>query len=266
MVSRSYPFEMILLLAAFLLPDMASAVTQVMGSSLALVPNATFGCSAKPAILDSNGDFGLIASNSADCTWRQTGVFGVLSGDTRFSSVPGDGWITQISVRSGPNPAPLSFVILRQLSTPGFGAESQCCFFVSETAPVQPQPNTITTFVTNIPVQRNTIDGIFAVDLIGISAQSGSGTLPLFFFGTPNAFQLTQFGSVNAGFFYPRVGAIPNDAGGGRREEGLPGVEVLIQWTWCPAADGDVACGVAPDAVLPLGALPNWGGWRAILR
>jgi len=31
--------------------------------------------------------------------------------------VPGDGRITSVTIRSGPTPAPLSLVILRQLST-----------------------------------------------------------------------------------------------------------------------------------------------------
>lgn len=250
---------------AMLVPGMAGGAVQVMGSTLTVAPNLPqFDCSALPTIVDTSGNFGIVPSNTSDCTWRQSGVYGVLSGDTRFSSVPGDGWITRISVRSGPNPAPLSFVIFRQLSTPGFGPQSQCCFFVSETRPVQLQPNATTTFATNLPVQRNTINGFLAVDLIRISAQAGTGSLPLFFFpGQQNAFALTQFGSVNAGFFYPRLGAVPNDSGGGRREEGLPGVEVLIQWTWCPATDGAAACGVAglpPGFVGPIGATNNGNG------
>lgn len=211
-----------------------------MGSSLAVAPNVDWGCEARPAIADSNGNFALFPSNAPDCTWRQSGVFGVTAGDTRFSSVPGDGTITSVSVRSGPNPAPLRFVILRTLTTPGFGGEAQCCFFVGESPPVQPQPNAVTTFRTNIPVVRNTIDGFLAVDLFGISAVAGTGSLPLFIPRQPNAFDLTTPGSVNAGFFYPRLGAIPNDGGGGRREEGIPGVELTVRWTWCPAGQ---SCG-----------------------
>jgi hypothetical protein len=56
----------------------------------------------------------------------------------------------------------------------------------------------------------------------------GQSAFPLSSTGRNNAFDLTQPGSVNAGIFYPRIGAIPNDSGGGRREEGIPGVEVLI--------------------------------------
>lgn len=232
---RSRPVTLALLALSLAFCGTAAAQSITMGSPLTQAPNVSFGCDAQPAIADSNGDFGLFVSNAPDCTWRQSGVFGVTSGDGRFSSVPGTGTITSVSVRSGPTPAPLRFVIFRTLSTPGFGGEAQCCFYVGETDPVQPQPNAVTTFQTNIPVTRDTIDGFLAVDLFGISAASGTGTLPLFIPGQPNAFDLTTFGSVNAGFFYPRLGTIPNDVGGGRREDGIPGVELTVQWTWCPA-------------------------------
>jgi hypothetical protein len=218
----------------------AQAVT--MGSNLTSVPNISIDCAVQPVIESQFFNFVPSASGTADCTWRQAGVFGVISGDSRFSSVPGDGVITSVSVRSGPNPAPLKFSILRQLTTPGFGAEGQCCFFVGESAEVQPAPNTVTTFPVNIPVVRNVLDGIYAIDLFAVSARSGAGTLPLFSTtgGVSNAFQLTEQGSVNAGFFYPRVGADPNDSGGGRRETGMPGIELLVQWTWVPSGGGQI--------------------------
>jgi hypothetical protein len=45
------------------------------------------------------------------------------------------------------------------------------------------------------------------------------------------------------------MGGVAGDAGGGRREESMPGVEVLLQYTWCPA--GQVCGGVSggPPAV-----------------
>jgi hypothetical protein len=193
-------------------------------------------------IADYNGNYTVIPSNASDCTWRQAGVFGVTQGDTRFSSVPADGWITSVSIRSGSNPAPLSFVVFRQLGASGFGENSQCCFFVSETGLVRPQPNAISTFRTFIPVQRNTIDGVRAFDLFGVSAPAGAGSLPLAQVGTINNFVQFTPGSVNAGYFYPRIGSIPNDAGGGRREEGIPGIELLVQFTFCPATDGAAFC------------------------
>ena len=235
----------------------AGAQPVTLGSPLTQAPNLSLDCAGMPALLpDASGNFGLFQSGVPDCTWRQSGVFGSLT-DPRVSSVPGDGRIISISVRSGPNPAPLRFVILRQLAAPGVG--EACCFFVRETAPVQPQPNTVTTFAVDIPVERNTIvrdpgdpgtpgdpddpgrpaDGTRAADLLAISAAAGTGDLPLFSTGRNNSFQFTEPGSVNASFFYPRMGTIPNDSGGGRSEgTGIPGIELLINFTWCPAGSG----------------------------
>ena len=237
-------------LARLAAPAGAQLVT--LGSPLTAEPNISIDCALQPAIADVQGNYALFNSGQPDCTWRQAGVFGVTSGDPRFSSVPGDGRIISVTVRSGPAPvAPLRFAIFRQLASPGSGGTSQCCFFVGETNAVQPAPNSTQTFLTDIPVQRNTIDGIQAVDLIGISAASGTGSLPLHSTGRNNAFDLTTPGSVNAGIFYPRIGALANDAGGGRREEGIPGVEVLIQWTWCPAAAGGSGPGTCGTAGVP---------------
>lgn len=196
-----------------------------------------FGCDSRPVIEPITYSYVPAASGVADCTWRQSGVFGVLD-DPRFSSVPGDGTITQIEVLSGANPAPLRFSILRQLGTGGFAG--QCCFFVSETAPMQPTPNGVTVFPVRIPVQRNTLDGVQAIDLLGVSAQSGAGSLPIRQVGSTSSFALTSLGSVNAGNFYPRIGSDPNDSGGGRREEGVPGFELMVRSTWC--ATNDTSC------------------------
>ena len=120
----------------------------------------------------------------------QAGVFGVPS-DPRFSSVPGDGMITSVSVRSGPDPAPLRFVILRQLTTPGFGGEAQCCFFVGETAPVQPGANTITTFQTQLAIAEDQLaalqQGGVLRELLGGLLQQGHGGRPI----APAEFDLT---------------------------------------------------------------------------
>jgi hypothetical protein len=78
-------------------------------------------------------------------------------------------------------------------------------------------------------------NGVLAADFIGVSGVSGTGSLPLHSTGRNNAFDLTAPGSVNAAFHYPRLGGQPSDASAGRREEGVPGFEVLMRWTWCPA-------------------------------
>src|SRR5262245_26771928 len=110
-----------MLVALALVAARVAGAQITMGSPLTAEPNISLDCAAQPVIADVNGNYGLFQSGVADCTWRQSGVFGVVSGDPRFSSVPGDGRIVSISVRSGPNPAPLRFSVFRQLGTPGFG-------------------------------------------------------------------------------------------------------------------------------------------------
>lgn len=234
----------LVLIVALVLPRFAAAQAVTLGSQLQEGPNVSFDCNTQP-VLDPNniGSWLFLQSGQADCTWRQSGVFGNQN-DTRFSSVPGDGRIVAVTIRSGPAPvAPLRVVIMRTLSTGGFGAEQQCCFFVSESAPLALTANATQTFAVNIPVVRNTINGFQAVDLVGFSAASGTGALPLRQVGPIESFNLTNPGSVNAGFFYPRVGATPDDSGGGRREEGIPGIELTTNFTFCPAANGDTGPG-----------------------
>lgn len=222
-------------LAALALPASAFAQAQTFGSPLTAPANLPIGCDQKPIIINVNGDYGP-SPGAADCTWRQSGVFAGAPTDPRFSSVPGDGTITRVEVLASANPAPLRFVVLSQLGNLGGTENFQCCFFQSETAPVALTPNVVNTFNVNIPVQRNTLDGIRRFDLMAISAEAGGGrTLPLAQVAPRiNNFDMFQPGSVNAGFFYPRMSANGQDQGGGRREEGVPGVEVLVRWTWQP--------------------------------
>lgn len=248
--------------AALFAPATALGLAQQFGSPLSAGPSGLFGCETQPFIEPVNFFYVAGPATSADCTWRQAGVAGVLN-DSRFSSVPGDGVVTRVEVLSGANPAPLRVATFRQLGTGGFAGE--CCFFVGETAPLQPAPNTVTSFPVVIPVQRNTLDGIRAVDLMGVSAVAGQGSLPVRQVGTTYSLALSQAGSVNAGIFYPRIGAVPNDNGGGRREEGVPGFELLVRFTWC--ATNDITCqppGTATAARLAQSARVQAG--RALIR
>jgi hypothetical protein len=220
------PAVLLVSVVALLVPASASADFVTLGSPLAETPNVTDGCESMPQIIDTQGHMGPVPSGTADCTWRQAGVFGALE-DPRGSTAPGTGRITTISVRSGPNPSPLRFQIIRQLG-------SVCCFFVRETNPVTPAPNAVSTFNVDLPVERNVDNsGIIAYDQIALAGVTGGGSLPLHSNGMTSIFDQTTFGNPSAGFYYPRMGAIPNDAGGGRHEGGLPGIEVLMRWTWC---------------------------------
>jgi hypothetical protein len=220
------PAVLLALAGAMLVPATASADFATLGSPLTEVPNVEPGCESQPQIADTQGNMAGFPSGTADCTWRQGGVFGTTT-DPRGSTMPGTGRVLSVSVRSGPSPSPLRFQILRQLG-------SVCCFFVRETNQVTPAPNVVSTFAVDLPVERNVDNsGIIAYDFIALSGVTNAGTLPLHSNGMTNIFQQTTFGNPSAGFFYPRMGAQANDSGGGRHEGGIPGIEVLLRWTWC---------------------------------
>lgn len=248
--------------ALLVLPGGAFGAAQQFGSPLSAGASGLFGCETQPFIEQVNYFYVAGPTTAPDCTWRQSGVFGDLN-DPRFSSVPGDGVITRVEVLSGANPAPLRVATLRQLGTGGFAG--QCCFFVSETAPMQPTPNAVSSFPVAIPVVRNTLDGVQAIDLMGLSAVAGQGSLPIRQVGSTYSMALATAGSVNTGIFYPRIGAVANDNGGGRREEGVPGFELLARFTWC--ATNDITCqpaGTATAAALAQAARVQRG--RALIR
>ena len=227
-------------------PAGASAQSLVGGSSLANGPNYASDCRQKPFPNpnDFNGDYVLIDSGQASCTWWQTGVFGSTNPNDRLKGyVPGNGTVTSITVLSGANPAPLRFVVARQLTPVAFGqpdlSNQACCFFVRDAGPFQPAPNTTSTFAVNLPVESNRSTTEVTNDIIGFSAASGTGTLPLRTIpGQTRPFAFTEFGTLNAAATWPALGAIPNDSGGGRRPDGLAGFELLLQYTLCSGAAG----------------------------
>lgn len=211
-------------------PGGAGAQTRTFGSALDKTPN-TFGCETEPTFTSQsyNGDYQFLPSNDPDCTWMQAGVEGNPS-DPRTGAVPGDGGIVSVSVRSGPNPAPLRFVIATQL-------QGGCCYFRSETPLLQPAPNTVSTFPVDLPVQKNADAGITRGDYIGVSAPSGAGTLPLFGDGRHNTLTYSGPGTLQAAFWYPRL-TRENSQASSRNPGGIPNMELLLRWTWCPNAGG----------------------------
>jgi hypothetical protein len=243
---------------ALLVPAGASAQSRTLGSPLSQAPNAGFGCETKPTFTDQsfNGDYFYLPSNQPDCTWFQSGVLGSIDySDPRTGSVPLDGRITNVAVRSGPNPSALRIVIVRQIGGLAGGGvpTSGCCAFVSETppagsAPLQPQPNAVTNFAVDIPVERNLRGTSAVADFVGISGISGTGTLPLFSNGHNNTLVDYTQGNTDAGFLYPRLGALEGPGGGTRNNESIPGVELLVQWTWTPPG---VPAGPPPGITAP---------------
>ena len=222
------------------IPASAAAQSRTLGSPLAAPPDAAFGCETKPALTAQsfNGDYFFVPSGVPDCTWFQSGVIGSVDySDPRTGSVPADGTITNVTIRTGDTPAAMGIVIVRQIGGVliGGGSTSVCCAFVSETPLPALAPRTTNSFPVNIPVERN-IRGTSAVaDYVGISALSNTGFLPLLDTGDNNTLTGYRPGSPDAGFFYPRMGATEAPGGGTRNNESIPNVEVLLQWTWTPA-------------------------------
>jgi hypothetical protein len=249
--------------ALLAIPASAHAQTIERGATLdpARAPNFNSDCATKPFpdINDPNLSYFPVNSGQPSCSWWQTGVFG-SSTDPRTGYVPADGTITSITVRSGANPAPIRFVVVRQLTSTGGGGE-ECCFFVSETAPVQPTASTTSTFAVNIPVESNRDPRVFTDDILGISAATGAGSLPIYAIpGQTNANAFTQPGTVDAAATYPAMGAIPNDSGGGRRPEGYAGFELQLRYTFVPTPAPTGPTGPGPTGPTgPTGPGPTLG-------
>jgi hypothetical protein len=224
-------------------PAAASAQSLVGGSPLANPADYPSDCRQQLIAVGFDA-YSVYSDQQPSCTWWQTGVFGSIDPGDRFKGyVPGNGTITSVSVRSGPNPAPLRFVVARQLTPILFGRPDPdnqgCCFFVREAGPFQPAANTVSTFSVNLPVESNRTPTEITNDIIGFSAASGTGTLPLHVVPgrfTPSAFLVN--GTPDAAAVWPALGAIPNDSGGGRRPTGIAGIEVLLQYTMCTGAAG----------------------------
>lgn len=202
----------------------AAAQQQTLGNPLTSDPNAQFGCETQPRLLDDGGTgtYYATASGVPDCTWWNTGG----------GTVPGDGVVQKVTIKSGPNPAAIRFVVIRTYQSGG----SFCCFFVAESSVAKPAPNSRQSFIVNLPVERNTNTntGTVSQDTIGFSAVSGTGTLPLNDNGRHNALDPIDV-RTNASWYYPRLSSA-TDTGSGRRPDGSSnGYEVLLQTTFCPA-------------------------------
>jgi hypothetical protein len=250
------PFVLACALLASAFAATAGAAPIVFGSSLSPGPSGAFGCGVFPAISDTYGNYSFFANNEpGGCTWSQAGVWGLNSGsDPRARSVPADGRIVAAEILSGPNPSPVSVTIVRQLAKPESG--SACCFFVSDTPSFPLTPNAITTLPLNISVERNTKEGVLGVDLVSLSSEVDGGSLPFRQVGPSSVLNIPDGDPMAAGF-YPRMGRLANDSGGGRRhEDSLPGYELLVRWTFCATNDITCAGPSGPSASPPPATTP----------
>ena len=236
---RGMPRLVVLLALLILaLPAGASAQTVTRGSTLAATPSTVAegnDCSAYFAL----GGPVINPFGATTCTYTQGFVFGNADTDPRTGFVPGNGVINTVTVKVGPNPAPLRFVVLRQITNAQLGAvsgEPKCCFYVRETDPVQPAPNTTTTFTVNLPVENNRQPNIITQDAIGFSAPAG-GTLPLAL--VPGQFSPATFtpNGVTSSSFHPKLGPEHGANTGGAFASGHQGgLDVLLQYTFTPVA------------------------------
>lgn len=244
-MSRAGRLALLAVAICLAVPASAAGQARTFGSPLDSTPN-TFGCETQPRNVGTfDGNYAFVASGQPDCTWWNWGVYGNAS--VRTGGVPGDGRVTSISVRSGPNPALMRFTVVRLYG----GGLNRCCFYTGQqSALVRPRPNRVTTIPVNFTVESNTnpFNGLRTQDFIGVSAVSGTGLLPLRGNGRHNTLNDYVVGNPTAGFVYPRLGAQANDSGGGRPQDGLPGFEVLLRAVWCPAGQ---TCGAGGGGALP---------------
>ncbi len=175
-------------------------------------PNVPFGCEAKISVIDGAGNLGFFPSGAGTCTYFQSLPFGAVN-TLASGYAPRNGAITSARVRSGPNPAPIRFTVLRGLAklrpngtiVPG---SSSCCFGRARTRLFRLRPNRTTTIPLNLSV-RNFKDRkhLQAVsDVIGISAVANQGTLPLRTTrANPNTSDYTIPGNPSVGWFFPEI-------------------------------------------------------------
>ena len=206
------------------------------GSPLNNAPNL-HGCEVKPTLDSFSGNYSARPSNTADCTWFSTGIFGGEGNSGRGDEGRQDHQRHDPDQPRRPAAGALhgAAAVRRRLVS----GNRQCCFLAGQTGLVQAAPG-ISSHAVNLPVERNTntANNLVTQDYIGVSAVSGTGILPIFTNGRNNTLSDYTFGNNTAGFIYPRLGSQPGDGGGGRREEGIPGVEVLLRYTLCPDRPG----------------------------
>lgn len=238
------------LLALALTAPSSHAATQVHGSPLVSPANGGWGCETA-WLPDLYGTHQPMPSQQGSCTYFTPGNSNATS-----AFVPGAGTITKARVKSGPNPAPLSIVILRRtwLVKNGKAVDHTCCSVQSETAVFQPTPNGITEVPVNLAVSTQPAPEEQQAgwhDIVGVSAH-GPGELPIATLGPQNLSVGTQQGILTAIGFYPRI--TPGTFS--INEWNLPNAEILMQYEWTdgcanPRTALRQACGGTPGAAAP---------------
>ncbi len=198
------------LAVGLLVPMAPGAMAQDFGDPTGSTPNARYGCEAGPRLFNSNGDYAIFPSGAPTCTWWQLPTFPRGPNGT----APRSGRVTAVKVRSGPNPAPLRFTVVRTIvgrdangGVPSQGAAA-CCFGQKMTRTFRLRPNRVTTIPLNLPV-KNSYDRINNADLIdavGFSATSNTGDIPVRATSNPpNSSQFATRGNPSVGMLYPQI-------------------------------------------------------------
>jgi hypothetical protein len=239
---------------ALLLAASASAQTVTRGSDFTAPANVSIGCEGLVQQDFNSGLFLLLPYDGQSCTWWGAGLPASPT-DPRTGFVPTTGTVTKVRVKSGPNPAPLRIVQLR--------SAAGCCSGVRMTEPFQPTPNAVTEVTVNwlVEVVRDSVAGVSTNDIIGFSAQAGTGTLPLNDQGAQTHQPAAAFspGVYSSSMTKPMIqpGALI-----GLNYRGAIGYEPLVQYDFvpCPAlnnvpiAPGTETCPAQNTPPPPAGA------------
>lgn len=254
---RSLAGAVAVLAALTLVPASAQAISVTQGGDLNRTSDAGFGCETRftPGY-PPDFTYQPFVTGPTTCTmW----TLGATVSDS--SMVPGTGTVTKVRVKSGPNPAPLQVIIIRNLyqkanpNNPNEITDQQCCTGVVEGPVFQPSPNTVTESVVNLPVQQVAPQGKLSGwgDIVAISGL-GAGEMPLSSTGPHTSDAATAAGTPKVEFSYPKNA--PGSSSGGSWQ--YPNYMPLVQFDWesCPGAAG-VRASQACSAVPPVKTNPK---------
>lgn len=213
----------------------AAAQTTTRGSTLQNAPNVNFGCEVAPGTELFAPEAVMQPHGFPSCTWWMSGSSGTV-GDPRTTMVPSTGTVTKVRVRSGNNPAPIRIVIYRSNN-------SQCCEATRVSDVLQPAANQVSEFTVNFPVEvvaapapSDPTKVVRWSDYVGVSAASGTGTLPIHDQGPGTHTPEATFNPAVLLSMMTAPEILPTD---GIRVTGraAPGWELLLQYDHvrCPA-------------------------------
>lgn len=222
---------------------------------LAAPPNLNHGCEAMPTVVDMHGNFAPVATGELTCTVFQTGQAMTL-GSRLSGYVPANGTITSVRVRTGANPAPLRFTVMRQITlirpdgTLDSG-NSSCCFLQHMTQSFRLPPNAVTEVPLNLRVEngRDNVNRVAVSDILGVSADSGAGNLPIRVVvdrpSGPNVADSNVPGMPIMGWFRPQLApGEPFRTG----MTGVPGFQLTMNFSFCASGASSGASGAAGSA------------------